>query len=46
MLVVLGIILIVSTLILSGALATRKAARQTLCLTQLRSIGLAVTNYA
>lgn len=46
MLVVLGIILIVITLIMSGALAARKAARQTQCLTQLRSIGQAVTNYA
>src|SRR5215471_16344738 len=46
MLVVLGIILIVSTLILTGALAARKAARQTLCLTQLHSIGIAVTNYS
>jgi prepilin-type N-terminal cleavage/methylation domain-containing protein len=46
LLVVVGIILIVCTLILSGALAARKAARQTLCLTQLRSIGLGVTNYA
>jgi prepilin-type N-terminal cleavage/methylation domain-containing protein len=46
LLVVLGIILIVCTMILSAALATRKAARQTLCLTQLRGIGLAVTNYA
>ena len=46
LLVVLGIILIVSTLILSGAVAARKAARQTLCLTQLHSIGLAVTNYS
>src|SRR5690242_18639268 len=46
MLVVLGVILIVTTLILSGAVAARRAARQTLCLTQLHSIGLAVTNYA
>ena len=46
MLVVLGIILIVAGMIISGALAARKAARQTLCLTQLRSIGLAVTNYS
>ena len=46
MLVVLGIILILCTLLLSGAVAARKAARQTLCLTQLRSIGLAVTNYS
>jgi prepilin-type processing-associated H-X9-DG protein len=45
-LVVLGIILIVCTMILSGAMAARKAARQTLCLTNLHSIGLAVTNYA
>jgi prepilin-type N-terminal cleavage/methylation domain-containing protein/prepilin-type processing-associated H-X9-DG protein len=46
LLVVVGIILIVCTIILSGALAARKASRQTLCLTQLRSIGIAVTNYA
>src|SRR5947209_4394742 len=46
MLVVLGIILIVTAMILSGAVAARKAARQTLCLTNLHSIGLAVTNYA
>jgi len=45
MLVVVGIILIVCTIILSGAVAARRAARQTLCLTQLHSIGLAVTNY-
>jgi prepilin-type N-terminal cleavage/methylation domain-containing protein len=46
LLVVVGIILIICTMILSGALAARKAARQTLCLTQLHSIGLAITNYA
>src|SRR6516225_6733753 len=46
MLVVLAIILIVCAMLLSGAVAARKAARQTLCLTQLHSIGLAVTNYA
>lgn len=46
LLVVIGIILIVCTLILSGAVSARKAARQTLCLTQLRSIGIAVTNYS
>src|SRR5258705_5093599 len=45
LLVVIGIILIVCTLILSGALAARKASRQTLCLTQLHGIGLAVINY-
>src|SRR5205823_3559602 len=45
LLVVVGIILIVCSLILSGALAARKASRQTLCLTQLHGIGLAVTNY-
>jgi prepilin-type processing-associated H-X9-DG protein len=45
MLVVVGIILIVCTMILSGALAARKASRQTLCLTQLHGIGLAVINY-
>src|SRR6478609_6640762 len=46
MLVVLGIILIVMAMLISGAVAARKAARQTLCLTNLRSIGMAVTNYA
>jgi len=45
LLVVVGIILIVCTLILSGAMAARKASRQTLCLTQLHGIGLAVINY-
>ena len=44
LLVVMGIILLVCTILLSGALAARKAARQTLCLTNLHSIGLAVTN--
>ena len=46
MLVVLGIILLLSALLLSAAVSARKAARQTLCLTQLRSIGLAATNYS
>jgi prepilin-type processing-associated H-X9-DG protein len=46
LLVVLGVFLIVCAMVLSGALAARKAARQTLCLTNLHSIGLAVTNYA
>lgn len=46
MLVVLGIILLVLSMILAGAMSTRRAARQTLCLSQLRNIALAVTNYS
>src|SRR5690242_7330834 len=45
MLVVVGIILIICTMILTGAMAARRASRQTLCLTQLHGIGLAVINY-
>lgn len=46
MLVVLSIILIVLLMILAGGLSARKAAQQTMCLTRLRDIGLAVINYS
>lgn len=46
MLVVLGIVLVVMSMVLAGGVSLRRAARETMCLTQLRDLALSVTNYA